>query len=122
RSAGLRRGRRRRCKPPAGDRREASIQNAKGSRWATPLAGVVSGLLFALAFPPVGWAILLPLALTPWLVALRREESAARALWSGFALGLAYWCASIPWIVYVVTHYGGQRPALRGVSLASPAR
>ncbi len=87
------------------------------SSWATPLAAVVSGLLFALSFPPVGWAILLPLALAPWLVALRREESAGRALWSGFLFGLAYWCASIPWIVYVVTHYGGQSPALGVVSL-----
>ncbi len=87
------------------------------SSWATPLAGVVSGLLFALSFPPVGWVVLLPLALTPWLVALRREESAGRALWSGILFGLAYWCASIPWIVYVVTHYGGQSPALGVVSL-----
>ena len=87
------------------------------SRWTTPLAAVVSGLLFALAFPPFGWVLLLPLALTPWLVALRREESASRALLSGFLFGLAYWCASIPWIVYVVTHYGGQSPALGVVSL-----
>jgi len=87
------------------------------SRWTTPLAAVVSGLLFALAFPPLGWVLLLPLALTPWLVALRREESAARALLSGFLFGLTYWCASIPWIVYVVTHYGGQSPALGVVSL-----
>src|SRR5262249_50698586 len=64
-------------------------------KWATPLAGVVSGLLFALAFPPFGWPILLPLALVPWLVALRREERPGRALWSGFLFGLAFWCASI---------------------------
>ena len=25
---------------------------------------------------------------------------------------MAYWCASIPWIVYVVTHYGGQGSAM----------
>lgn len=87
------------------------------SRWTTPAAGVVSGLLFALAFPPFGWPILLPLALTPWLVALAREESRLRALASGFVFGLAYWCASIPWIFYVVTHYGGQPPALGVASL-----
>ncbi|HEY4231730.1 MAG TPA: apolipoprotein N-acyltransferase [Thermoanaerobaculia bacterium] len=89
----------------------------KSSRWATPAAAVVSGLLFALAFPPLGWVLLLPLSLAPWLVALRREESAGRALLSGFLFGLAYWCASIPWIVYVVTHYGGQSPALGVISL-----
>jgi apolipoprotein N-acyltransferase len=86
-------------------------------KWATPLSGVVSGLLFALAFPPFGWVILLPLALVPWLAALRREESPGRALWSGVLFGIAYWCASIPWIVYVVTHYGGQSPALGVLSL-----
>jgi len=91
--------------------------NRGNLRWATPAAGVLSGLLFALAFPPVGWTVLLPLALTPWLVALRREESAARAILSGFLFGLAYWCASIPWIFYVVTHYGGQSPSLGVVSL-----
>ena len=87
------------------------------TRWRTPLAGVVSGLLFALAFPPVEWVLLLPLALTPWLIALGREESRGRALASGFLFGLAFWCASIPWIVYVVTRYGGQSPALGVVSL-----
>ena len=87
------------------------------SRWATPLAAAVSGLLFALAFPPLGWVVLLPLAPVPWLVALRREGSAGRALLSGFFFGVVYWCASVPWIVYVVTHYGGQSPALGVVSL-----
>jgi apolipoprotein N-acyltransferase len=72
------------------------------------LAAVASGLLFSLAFPPVEWVLLLPLAPVVWLVALVREESRWRALISGALFGLAYWCASIPWIVYVVTHYGGQ--------------
>jgi apolipoprotein N-acyltransferase len=76
--------------------------------WATPLAGLLAGLLFALAFPPVEWVLLLPLAPVIWLAALVREESRWRALASGAAFGLAYWCASIPWIIYVVTHYGGQ--------------
>ena len=78
------------------------------SSWRTPAAGVLSGLLFALAFPPREWVLLLPLALVPWVLALAVEESRGRALFSGFLFGLAYWCASIPWIFYVVTHYGGQ--------------
>ena len=77
-------------------------------RWRTPLAGILSGLLFALAFPPVEWVVLLPLALVPWLASLAREESRSRALWSGVLFGVAHWCASIPWIYYVVTRYGGQ--------------
>ena len=86
-------------------------------RWRSRAAAIVSGLLFAFAFPPYGWPLLLPLALVPWLAALAVEESRGRALVSGFLFGLAYWCASIPWIVYVVTHYGGQSTALGVVSL-----
>jgi apolipoprotein N-acyltransferase len=74
----------------------------------TPAAGVLSGLLFALAFPPFEWVVLAVLAPVPWLVALSTEEKRGRALLSGFLFGLAYWCLSIPWIVYVVTNFGGQ--------------
>ena len=78
------------------------------ARFRTPAAGAVSGLLLALAFPPLEWVILLPLAPVPWLVALAGEPRRGRALVSGFAFGLAFWCASIPWVVYVVTTFGGQ--------------
>src|SRR5262249_60170032 len=90
-------------------------RSARG--WTLPASAVVSGVLFALAFPPLEWVLLLPVAPVPWLVALAREESRGRALLSGFLFGMAYWCASIPWIVYVVTHYGGQGSALRIVCL-----
>ena len=82
------------------------------SRWRTPAAGVLSGLLLALAFPPHDATILLPLALVPWIVALVWEERRGRALLSGVLFGLAFWCASVPWISYVVTVYGGQPPAM----------
>jgi apolipoprotein N-acyltransferase len=87
------------------------------SRLRTPAAGVVSGLLFALAFPPFGWVALLPLAPVPWLVALHGETGRGRALSSGFLFGLAFWCASIPWIVYVVTNFGGQSGWMGAVCL-----
>ena len=86
---------------------------ARFARWRTCAAGVLSGLLFALAFPPFGWAILVPLALVPWIAALAVEEKRFRALLSGVLFGLAFWCASLPWISYVVTNYGGQ-PRLMG--------
>lgn len=89
-----------------------------GSRWRTPAAGVVSGLLFALAFPPHGWTVLVPLALVPWIVALATEPGRLRALMSGVLFGLAFWCASIPWIFYVVTNYGGQSPLMGIVCVA----
>ena len=86
-------------------------------KWISPAAGLLSGLLFALAFPPLEWVVLAPLAPVLWLVALTREKSRWRALLSGFLFGMAYWCASIPWIVYVVTHYGGQGPVMGVVCL-----
>jgi apolipoprotein N-acyltransferase len=87
-------------------------------RWRTLVSGAVSGLLFALAFPPFSWTVLLPLALVPWLAALAWEESRARALLSGAVFGLVYWSVSIRWITYVVTQYGGQSEAMGVVSLA----
>ena len=85
--------------------------------WATALSAAVSGLLFAVAFPPVEATLFLPVAMVPWLVRLSVEERRAAAFWSGALFGLVYWCASIPWIVYVVTHYGGQGPAMGVVCL-----
>jgi apolipoprotein N-acyltransferase len=81
-------------------------------KFRTPAAGAISGILFALAFPPLEWVLLLPLALVPWLVALAAEEKRSRAVFSGVLFGLAYWCASIPWIFHVVTQYGGQSPVM----------
>src|SRR6185369_5678118 len=77
-----------------------------------------SGILFSFAFPPLEWVVLLPLALVPWLVALAGEERRSRALFSGVLFGLAYWCASIPWIFHVVTRYGGQGPVMGVVCVA----
>src|SRR5206468_10660423 len=71
--------------------------SVRRSSWLTPSSAVVSGLLFSLAFPPLSWLLLLPLALVPWLAALAGEESRGRALVSGVLFGFAYWCASIPW-------------------------
>ncbi|MGH9399779.1 MAG: apolipoprotein N-acyltransferase [Thermoanaerobaculia bacterium] len=94
---------------------------AAPGRLRTAAAGVLSGLLLALAFPPVGWVALLPLAPVPWLVALAGERGRGRALWSGFLFGLAFWCASIPWIAYVVTNFGGQSGWMGIVCLALTA-
>ncbi|HEY6929332.1 MAG TPA: apolipoprotein N-acyltransferase [Thermoanaerobaculia bacterium] len=85
--------------------------------WRAAAAAVVSGILFALAFPPFEWVVLLPVALVPWLASLWVEESRRRAIFSGLLFGLAFWCLSIPWIVYVVTHYGGQGSVMGVVCL-----
>lgn len=80
----------------------------KLSRWRTPAAGVVSGALFALAFPPFELPVLAPLALVPWIAALATEEKRGRGLLSGILFGITYWCLSIPWIFFVVTRFGSQ--------------
>jgi apolipoprotein N-acyltransferase len=82
------------------------------TRWRTPAAGVVSGALFALAFPPFELPLLAPLALVPWIAALATEEKRGRGLLSGVLFGITYWCLSIPWIYYVVTRFGSQSSAM----------
>jgi apolipoprotein N-acyltransferase len=81
-------------------------------RWRTPAAGVVSGALFALAFPPFELPVLAPLALVPWIAALATEEKRGRGLLSGVLFGITYWCLSIPWIYFVVTRFGSQSSAM----------
>ena len=54
----------------------------------------------------VSW--LAPMALCPWIALLWREERRSRGLLSGVVFGLVFWCASIPWISFVVTRFGGQ--------------
>jgi apolipoprotein N-acyltransferase len=81
------------------------------------IAAVVSGILFALAFPPYEAPILAPLALVPWIAALAAEEKRSRGLLSGFLFGMAYWSVSIPWIVFVVTRFGSQSNAMGILSL-----
>ncbi len=83
----------------------------------TLAAAALSGLLFALAFPPFGFAVLLPLALVPWLVTLSAEKSRGRALVSGAVFGLVYWCLSVRWITHVVSQYGGQQGVMGVVCL-----
>jgi apolipoprotein N-acyltransferase len=91
------------------------------TRWRTSAAAVVSGVLFALAFPPYELPLLAPLALVPWIAALATEEKRWRGLLSGILFGLTYWCVSIPWIVYVVTTFGGQSKGLGVLSLGIAA-
>jgi len=90
---------------------------ARRPRWRTLVAGVFSGALFALAFPPFELPLLAPLALVPWIAALSTEEKRARGLVSGILFGLTYWCLSIPWIFYVVTRFGSQSGTMGALSV-----
>ena len=89
----------------------------RAESWRTSAAGVVSGALFALAFPPFELALLAPLALVPWILALATEKKRGRGLLSGVLFGITYWCLSIPWIYYVVTRFGGQSGAMGVLSV-----
>jgi apolipoprotein N-acyltransferase len=73
----------------------------------------VSGALLALAFPPYGLVWAFPFALIPWAAALICETRPWRGLLSGAVFGLVFWGMSVPWISFVVTHFGGQ-PAWMG--------
>ena len=86
-------------------------------RWRTSAAAAFSGVLFALAFPPYELPLLAPLALVPWIAALATEPKRGRGLVSGIVFAYAYWGLSLPWIVYVVTTFGGQSKALGVLSL-----
>ena len=78
------------------------------------LAAVLSGLLFAFAFPnvAVGWLIFV--ALLPLFLAVVH----ARGTWEAFFLGwtsqTVAWLLMVPWVVRVMSHYGGL-PYVTGV-------
>lgn len=71
------------------------------------LLAAVAGVLFALAFPDYSQAWLSFVSFTPLLVALLR----VRGNWSAFGLGwfsqTIAWLVMVPWVVRVMTHYGG---------------
>ena len=71
------------------------------------LLAVVSGVLYALAFPDYSQGWLAFVAFVPLLVALLH----ARRGWSAFALGwlsqFVAWLLMVPWVIRVMSHYGG---------------
>ncbi len=62
-------------------------------------AGLVSGVLFALAAPPLGWGFLLFAAWIPLLWGAGRSSSWKEAAVAGAAFGLAYYASLFSWIV-----------------------
>jgi len=66
-----------------------------------------SGVLFALAFPnaAIGW--LMFIALLPLFVALTRVKTARGAFLTGWLSQSIAWLIMVPWVVRVMSHYGG---------------
>ncbi len=80
------------------------------------LLSITSGALFALAFPDaaVGWLAFI--ALAPLLVAVVRAKSTRESFLLGWVTQTTAWLIMVPWVVRVMSHYGGL-PYFLGVVL-----
>jgi len=68
---------------------------------------VLSGFLFAWAFPDVAIGWLAFVALVPLFVALARARGAGHAFFLGWVSQSVAWLMMVPWVVRVMSHYGG---------------
>ncbi len=73
---------------------------------------LVSALILTICFPQTGLVFLAPLALTPLIVAVAREENPRRRLLYSWLAGFVYWSTICYWIRGVLAQYGGMPPAL----------
>jgi apolipoprotein N-acyltransferase len=71
------------------------------------ILSLCSGFLFALAFPNVAAGWLAFIALLPLFVALARARSAWEAAFLGWMSQTVAWLVMVPWVVRVMSHYGG---------------
>jgi apolipoprotein N-acyltransferase len=78
------------------------------------LLSIASGVLFALAFPDASLSFLIFIALVPLLVALARARGWREALLLGWISQFTAWLMMVPWVVRVMSHYGGL-PLVTGV-------
>jgi apolipoprotein N-acyltransferase len=71
------------------------------------LLAIASGVLFASAFPnaAIGWLAFI--ALAPLLMALARARTTKEAFLLGWASMTTAWLFMVPWVVRVMSHYGG---------------
>jgi apolipoprotein N-acyltransferase len=86
------------------------------SRLLHTTLAIASGVLFALAFPDyaIGWLAFV--AFLPLLIVLSRATSGWNAAFLGWASQTTAWLLMVPWVVRVMSHYGGL-PYLTGVLL-----
>ncbi|HVG25827.1 MAG TPA: apolipoprotein N-acyltransferase [Thermoanaerobaculia bacterium] len=80
------------------------------------LLAITSGALFAFAFPNVAQGWLAFVALAPLLVAVIRAPHSKEAFFLGWSSQTAAWLLMVPWVVRVMSHYGGL-PYVVGVLL-----
>lgn len=71
----------------------------KGKKdWSLFLATLVSGVLYALAFPPLNLFFLVGVALVPWLVVLKGKTT-WQGFKSGYGFGMIFWATQMFWLV-----------------------
>ncbi|MBI2685464.1 MAG: apolipoprotein N-acyltransferase [Acidobacteria bacterium] len=75
------------------------------------LFALLSGLLLVLLYPPFGYGLLAPLALTPLCFALGGEFRPAGRFALGYAMGLVLWAGVCWWIAPVLAVHGGMGAA-----------
>ena len=77
---------------------------------------ITSGVLFALSFPnaAIGWLAFI--ALLPLLIAIARARGAWEAFFLGWISQTVAWLMMVPWVVRVMSHYGGL-PKVVGILL-----
>jgi apolipoprotein N-acyltransferase len=80
------------------------------------LLSLLTGALYALAFPNVAIGWLAFVALAPLLIAVARAASNREAFLLGWLAMTTAWLIMVPWVVRVMSHYGGL-PVAVGVLL-----
>lgn len=80
------------------------------------IAAIVAGLLFALSFPNVAIGWLMFIAMIPLFVALANARSWREALLLGWLSQFVAWLLMVPWVIRVMSHYGGL-PYATGVAI-----
>lgn len=68
---------------------------------------IATGVLFALSFPNIGAGWLMFIALAPLLIAVMRAPSTWQAFFLGWTAFTTAWLVMVPWVVRVMSHYGG---------------
>ncbi|MGQ9917024.1 MAG: apolipoprotein N-acyltransferase [Bryobacteraceae bacterium] len=79
---------------------------------------VLTGLLLAALFPPLGWSALAPVALAPLLYAMAHEPRLSPRFLYGWLSGAVFWIAVCYWIREVLGNYGGLNAGLSWAALA----
>jgi apolipoprotein N-acyltransferase len=80
------------------------------------LLALTTGVLFAWSFPNVAQGWLSFFSLAPLLIAVARARSPKESFFLGWAGMTMAWLIMVPWVVRVMSHYGGL-PYLVGVLL-----